>query len=314
MTIDVSIIIICMNNLKLLRPCLNSIRKYTCVSYEVVVVAYLFSEENKEIIKKEFPWIKIIYSDEIRGFSENNNIGLRIAKGQYCFLLNDDTYFDSPVIDDLVYTMNSLPNDIAVLSPKILNVDGSVQKCGRPKYNLITEILRSFNLLSYYEKHSKYTNKKGVFMSYNILGAAFLIRTSIFKEMGWFDERYFFCPEDIALSSKLNKAGYLCFVKENCCITHIGGGSWSKTIRATKPATIRGNVIMFQDHSLIESKIYLCWMVMTHFIKYLYWKFISRDKEKKHTMLVANKNAIIAALSKKTPKDLFIRFYKEISG
>ena len=31
--IDVSIVIVCMNNLKNLHPCLESIKKYTTVSY-----------------------------------------------------------------------------------------------------------------------------------------------------------------------------------------------------------------------------------------------------------------------------------------
>ena len=49
--LQVSIVIVCMNNLKNLYPCLNSIRKYTTVSYETLVVAYMFSKENLEKVK-----------------------------------------------------------------------------------------------------------------------------------------------------------------------------------------------------------------------------------------------------------------------
>ena len=49
--IDVSIVIVCMNNLKNLYPCLESIRKFTSVSYECFVVAYLFTKENLEKVK-----------------------------------------------------------------------------------------------------------------------------------------------------------------------------------------------------------------------------------------------------------------------
>ena len=66
--IEVSIVIVCMNNLKNLYPCLNSIRKYTTVSYETLVVAYLFSEENLEKVQHDFPWVTFIESNEIRGF------------------------------------------------------------------------------------------------------------------------------------------------------------------------------------------------------------------------------------------------------
>ena len=83
---DVSIIIVCMNNLSNLIPCLDSIKKYTSLSYETIVVAYMFSPENLSYIKQNYPWIKIIESKEIRGFSENNNLAIKIAKGKYCFI------------------------------------------------------------------------------------------------------------------------------------------------------------------------------------------------------------------------------------
>lgn len=104
---QVSIVIVCMNNLKNLYPCLDSIRKYTHVSYETLVVAYLFSKENLERLKRDYSWIRIIESNEIRGFSENNNLALRQARGQYCYVLNDDTIMDSPVIDRLVETIQN---------------------------------------------------------------------------------------------------------------------------------------------------------------------------------------------------------------
>ena len=139
MMIDVSIVIVCMNNLDNLYPCLDSIKTQTQkVSYETFVVAYLFSEDKILKLKTDYPWVIIIESNEIRGFSENNNLALRLAKGKYCFVLNDDTYHRESVIDELFDELNNLPEQIAILSPIILNVDGSVQYCGRPKYNLFT--------------------------------------------------------------------------------------------------------------------------------------------------------------------------------
>ena len=78
--LEVSIVIVCMNNLKNLYPCLESIRKHTTVSYECFVVAYLFTKENLEKVKADFSWVKFIESNVIRGFSENNNLALKQAK------------------------------------------------------------------------------------------------------------------------------------------------------------------------------------------------------------------------------------------
>ena len=239
---DVSIVIVCMNNLNNLYPCLNSIKKYTMVSYETLVVAYLFSEENLQKLKTDYPWITIIESNEIRGFSENNNLALRQAKGEYCFIVNDDTIMKMPVVDSLVQSFNENPQ-ASFISPNILNMDGTVQFCGRPKLNLITYFLFSLKIFGEGTIRSKYINQKGVFRTYNIMGAAVMVKTNVLKELGFFDENYFFCPEDIALSTLANRSGYHCYVNENISIYHIQGNTSSNIEVATAPAMKKGHVL-----------------------------------------------------------------------
>ena len=94
---EVSVIIVSMNNYEVLSRCLDSIRTHTSTSYEVFVVAYLFSPENLQHLRQNYPWAQIIESNEIRGFSANNNLALRKATGKYCFVLNDDTKIESDV-------------------------------------------------------------------------------------------------------------------------------------------------------------------------------------------------------------------------
>ena len=84
---EVSVIIVCMNRPDLLYPCLEGIRAHTTVSYEVLVVAYLFSAENLARLRADWPEVQVVESRELRGFSENNNLALRQAAGKYCFIL-----------------------------------------------------------------------------------------------------------------------------------------------------------------------------------------------------------------------------------
>ena len=304
--IDVSIVIVCMNNLKNLYPCLDSIRKYTKqVNYETFVVAYLFSKENLERVKVDYPWVIFIESNEIRGFAENNNIALRQAKGKYCFVLNDDTFHYQHVIDNLVVTLNSLPDEVAIISPKILNKDGSLQRCGRPKYDLWTCTL-----------YGKKVNQNGIFETYNISGSCFLIKKDVFFKFGWFDERYFFCPEDIALSTILNENGYKCYVNSDIEMIHACGGTWSKIIRATKPASTKGSQFFFGRGKWYREFYYSLLMFIELIFRCCFWIImcIMKTDEHKRTMLNANRNAIVALFSKETPKQLFIRYYNELSN
>lgn len=309
--ISVSIVIVCMNNLTNLYPCLDSIKKYTTVSYETLVVAYLFSVESLQKLQADYPWITIIESNEIRGFSENNNLALRQAKGEYCFVLNDDTNFDQPVIDQLVKTFKKLPENTAIVSPKTLNQDRSVQCCGRPKYNSFTFLMVHLRILRIYEKVSQYTNKNGIFRTYNILGACFLIKTDVFRSLGWFDEKYFFCPEDIALSTLANERGFKCYINADIELIHYGGGTWSKIQSATMPASVKGCIIFYSRDKLINTVFNICQVIFFRSLYVLYWlikKNIYND-EKSNTLLEANKNTIAAVFSSKTPKEIFIQFY-----
>ena len=315
--IDVSIVIVCMNNLKNLYPCLNSIKKYTSVSYETLVVAYLFSKENLEKARQDFPWVTFIESNEIRGFSENNNLALRQAKGKYCFVVNDDTEMRMPVIDKLINSFGKCPRNTAIISPVILDSQGNISVCGRPKITITKFVLRTFHLWNE-NKDRVYVNKTGLFKTYNILGAAFLIKTDLFKAMGWFDEYYFFCPEDIALSTQLNKNGYACYVDADVAIYHYEGMS-NKSISyiqtATMPASKRGELHFFsRGNFFCELFLRLINIIgiglnfLVHRVKGLSCK----QPNSYYILSVGDFNILRTLFSNRTPKDIFVKYYEKI--
>ena len=119
----VSIVIVCMNRTDNLYPCLESIRKFNSVNCEILVVAYLFDRKKLAQAREDFPEVRFIDSRQTRGFSENNNLALRQARGRYCFILNDDTLFTCDALKSLVEDMEALPRDAAIVSPKLLNSD-----------------------------------------------------------------------------------------------------------------------------------------------------------------------------------------------
>ena len=317
--VDVSIVIVCMNNLKNLYPCLESIRKYTTeVTYETFVVAYLFTKENLEKVKIDFPWVTIVESNKIRGFSENNNLALRQAKGKYCFVLNDDTEMRMPVIDILFKTIENLPKEVAAISPRSVFADGSLQSCGRPKHTLLTYVLGTLKLWNEQKCKSPYVNQEGVFKTYDLWGAFFLINTNVFEEVGWFDERYFFSPEDIALSRKINRSGYSCFVNADVTIVHYEGmtGKGTSMLQvATKPASFKGNILFYGDDSKLRELFVSCLFFVLlfpqccyHMLKSL-WK---KERERNSILLKADLNSIRVCFSSMSPKKVFELFSKDI--
>ena len=313
--IEVSIVIVCMNNLKNLYPCLNSIRQYTTVSYETLVVAYLFSRENLEKVKQDFPWVTFIESNEIRGFSENNNLALRQAKGKYCFVLNDDTEMIMPVIDMLVDDFNKCPKQVAIISPELLDGNGNVAVCGRPPITWKTKIRIMLKLYSE-SKDTKYSNKKGLFKTYNIIGAAFLIKRDLFEQIGWFDEYYFFAPEDLAVSTLLNKMNYECYVDERAKLIHyegMSGKSLSRIKTATLPAMCKGGLHFYSEGKLYIKLIFGITYYLYNLFQFLYHSTKAKiNKKPNYYSILAEgeKNVLCTLFIKKTPKEIFTRYYK----
>ena len=313
--VDVSIVIVSMNNMSNLGPCLDSIKLYTSVSYEVFVVAYLFSADNLDSLKKLYPWVHIIISNEIRGFSENNNLALQQVHGKYCFVLNDDTFIKSFVIDDLVRDISELPKQVAIISPNIKFPNGKNQFCGRRKFTWLTWILDMLligRVVYLWDKKKKHS---GIFKSYNISGSAFLIKTNVFCSLGWFNEDYFFCPEDIALSDLVNKKGMFCFVDSDVVVYHIGGGSTSKIRMATLPAYYKGSLLFYSQNNrllkfILASIVRFITILYTFF--HLFGFFVGNRSAS--ILVKGNFNVSKTIFSDKTPKELFVYFYSKINN
>ena len=192
----VSVVIVCMDRPDLLNPCLESIRAHNRTELEVWVVAYRFSEGNLERLKADWPAVHIVESRELRGFSENNNLALRQVTGDYCFIVNDDTLMRMPVIDRLLADFDRLPADAAVVSPKIVFPDGRVQTSGRAPWTAWRYVKHYLHMVDE-TVPTPWSMKEGLFRTWTVNGACFLVRTDVFRQAGWFDETYTFTPEDI---------------------------------------------------------------------------------------------------------------------
>lgn len=296
----VSIVIVCMDRLDILYPCLDGIRAHTGVSYETLVVAYRFRPENLAKAQAEYPWVTWVPSDGTRGFSENNNLALRQARGKYCFVVNDDTLMDMPVIDRLVEDFGRLPESAAAVSPCIRFPDGRVQTCGRGPWSPWRYARHYLHLVDE-TRPGPWSMQEGLFQTYTLNGACFLIRTDVFREVGWFDERFFFTPEDIALGHLLNDRGYTVWADADVSITHVAGGSVSAMEPAIKPARVRGSLVFYGEP--LPLKLFIWCFEALRVCKYAFLPRTQRNVLMRRTAV----NVMHTVFSDASPKDIFIR-------
>jgi hypothetical protein len=208
---DLSIIIVNTNNRKILEECLGSIYKNTQkISFEIIVTDNASTDGSQQMIKTQFPKVKLIENRENAGFIRASNQGLRIYQGRYGMLLNDDTVVKADALDRMVEWMDKNPK-AGACGPRLLNTDGTPQRQG--------------GLFSRIHKLDKPTAVDFV------IGAALLVRREVIEKVGLMDENLFFYNDDLDWCIRIRKAGYKIYLLPQIEIVHYGGYSSKRVFK-----------------------------------------------------------------------------------
>lgn len=190
----------------LLRQCLESILKINPELLEKILVIDNNSEDgSEEMLFKEFPKIKALFSQYNSGFGQAINWGIHNAPADvdYYLFLNPDIIIRDQAIRKMVNYMD-LHHDVALIGPKLLNPDLSVQSsCRRFIAPHLILYRRTFlGRFSFAKKalgkflmedidHNKTQEVDWIF------GACMMVRAAAIKDTGLMDERYFLYFEDM---------------------------------------------------------------------------------------------------------------------
>ena len=127
-----SIIIICWNDLKTIRGCLDSIYENTHnTTFEIIVSDNGSTDRSVEFIRKHYPQVRVIENGTNLRFAKANNVGIRVSHGEYVLILNPDTIIHEATLDKLVTFADEHP-EAGAFGCKVLNPDGSYQESARP--------------------------------------------------------------------------------------------------------------------------------------------------------------------------------------
>ena len=227
---DVSVIIVNYNTCALTRNCLQSIYQQTKdIDFEVIVSDNGSKDGSIEMIKQEFPRVKLIENNANLGFGAANNRGLRIAKGKYIFYLNSDTVLLNNAVKIFFDYWENSPekNKIGALGACLLNHEREIIHSGGkfPKaWNEIIRLLGRLIIVFFcWLLHINHTKKrKSDFIKdiEYITGADLFLKNNKFA---YFDERFFMYYEEVFLQYHLQK--YKIFLIKEPKIIHLEGQS-----------------------------------------------------------------------------------------
>jgi N-acetylglucosaminyl-diphospho-decaprenol L-rhamnosyltransferase len=229
MSPDVSVVIVSYNVKELLRKCLETLFGHTSpsVALEVFVVDNASSDGSVEMIREQFPAVKLIANERNEGFPAANNVAFRQCTGRFVFMLNPDTEFHEDTISRLVSHFDTHPS-LAVVGPKLLNTDGSLQRSAWRSWRLSYIFFDAFHLGSLTPgRFYKDRDWSKPFMAEMLSGAAIFFRREIFMHIGMLDEALFWI-EDADFTWRANKVGLKVEYWPGTKLTHHIGQSAKK--------------------------------------------------------------------------------------
>lgn len=228
-----SIVIVNWNTRDHLRQCLESIKKFVDVEYEVVVVDNASSDKSAPMVSSLFPWAKLIRNETNVGFATACNQGASTARGEVIAFINPDVRFKES-LQPLLEFLGEQPN-VAIVAPKILFDNGEVQPSIRRfptpwiMFLLLSKLSRLAGRLTSWKKYGyenfNYQNLRSV---EQVMGAALFIKRDVFDEIGKFDSSFFVWFEEVDLCKRVKESGYLIFYMPDVSVFHAKGRSFTQ--------------------------------------------------------------------------------------
>jgi GT2 family glycosyltransferase len=257
----VSVIIVNYNGLKYLDDCFISIKKnLQNISYEIIVVDNLSTDESVEFIKKKYPEVILIESTINLGFGQGNNLGVKHAKGKLVLLLNNDTILLNSLHETISFFMQN--KAIGALGIKMLDANQNyLQSVGKfPNFINMLFFRKLFNNSK--EFISGNFNNEVYFVDW-ITGAFMLINKETYTKINGFDPEYFMYVEDVDLCKKITNQNLKIAFYPSSEYIHFIGFNPKKN-----PLIIKGYQTYLKKHHTFLSRIILnCSLLINKAVK-----------------------------------------------
>jgi GT2 family glycosyltransferase len=254
----VSIILVNYNGGPVVLDCLASIQaQLRQVPYEVILVDNASGDGSADRIAQQFPDVQLVRSPVNRGFGAGNNVGASLARGQYLFLLNTDTILTADLLPTLVALIGEDPT-IGIVGPQLRNPDGSFQLSTSPALGIWGESRALRQQRQYRQQRARLSQQFDRQQLVDIvIGAALLIRTSLFQSLGGFDERFFMYFEESDLCQRARDQGWQIMYTPAVSLIHLGGYSVGKTADGLRLEYRRSQLYYYQKHRPLWEQVIL---------------------------------------------------------
>jgi GT2 family glycosyltransferase len=232
-----------------LEPDRGALARVTVVDHESDMVA-------AAAVTARFPWIDLVERATNEGFATGVNLGVARGRSGFLLLLNPDCVADGDAVRNLIdFAVHQ--RDVAIVGPRILNPDGTVQGSARrfPGWTTFVAGRSSWltkrfpqNPLSRWNLPALTGLTSPIDVDW-VSGACMLIRREAFERVGGMDEQFFLYWEDADLCRRLGQTGWRTTYFPASTIVHAGGRSSIHAYRESLAAFHASAFTLFRKHT-----------------------------------------------------------------
>ncbi len=242
---------------------IDSILKYmTGVSIEIVLVDNASFDGSVDTLKNDFVdemnknILLVIESEENKGFGYGNNMGFKVAKGEYIVLINSDAELTGPIVQNTIEYL-SMNTKVGAVTARLINEHGKLDEaCKRgfpdPKralyyYLRLGKLFPSSSRFNQYKLNHLDEHKKHDVDA--ISGAFMVLPKRVLNESGYFDEEFFMYGEDLDLCFRIKEKGYRIVYNPTLGnVIHYKGQSGKKLKLKTTFEFYRAMLVFYNKH------------------------------------------------------------------
>lgn len=217
-----SVVIPNWNGAHFLPTCLDALTKQTYDHLEVIIADNASTDGSQDLIRRDYPHVKLVELPENRGFTGACNAGIEAAQGEFIALLNNDTEVDSGWAAAVVRAFDVDATIGSVASKMLLfNQRTHIHTAG----DLFTVNGRAVNRGVWQEDTGQFDVQDYVFSA---CGGSSVYRRQMLDEVGLLDDDFFFSGEDVDLGWRAQLQGWRCLYTPDAIVYHhlsaTGGG------------------------------------------------------------------------------------------
>ena len=284
---DLSIVIVSWNVQDLLRRCLQSIPGAQSAKegrnppapdsasellVEIIVVDNASTDGSADMVRTEFPNVRLIANARNLGFSRANNQGLTLSHGRYIMILNPDTEIVGDALTKMVDFMDQHPRTGA-LGPRLRYPDGRLQPSRRRFPTLATALVESTVIQEWWtdnailRRYYMADKPDGEVQAVAwLVGACLLVRRQTCDEVGWLDEGYFMYSEELDWCRRIKDAGWEVVYLPAATVVHHEGKSSEQVVPARHIYFQSSKVRYFRKHHGVVQAELLRWFLLDTYL------------------------------------------------